>query len=107
MIKLPPTLSLVPPDANSFGNPKADLKVIEFADLNCPSCQHHSPLVKEFVRQHFDHVELVYRNFPLPVMRPTASPVNSPRGPRITKPAASWMATIAATCVSLVVAICR
>ena len=64
--KLPPNFSLIPTSPNRYGDPSSPVTIIEFADLNCPSCQMHSPLVKEFVRQHEGKIQLIYRHFPLP-----------------------------------------
>jgi len=65
-IVVPTNYSLIPASPNRYGDPNAPVTIVEFADLNCPSCQQNSPLVKEFVRQHEGKVQLIYRHFPLP-----------------------------------------
>jgi len=65
-ITVPTNFSLIPKSPNRYGDPNAPVIIVEFADLNCPSCQANSPLVKEFVRQHEGQVQLIYRHFPLP-----------------------------------------
>jgi protein-disulfide isomerase len=44
-------------------NPK--LTIVEFADLQCSTCQMRSPMVKEFVSQYPQKVRLIYHHFPL------------------------------------------
>ncbi|HWD39505.1 MAG TPA: vitamin K epoxide reductase family protein [Fimbriimonas sp.] len=60
-------LQLIPDNPKYFGNLNAPVKILEFADLNCPSCQQYSPLVKEFVRQHPNNLCVIFRHFPLPM----------------------------------------
>lgn len=62
-------VELVPKGANSFGNPDAQVTIIEFADLMCPSCQSDSPLVKDFVTRH-RNVKLIYRHYPIVQLHP-------------------------------------
>jgi protein-disulfide isomerase len=58
---------LIPPDPFVFGDLKAPIKVIEFADLNCPACQKESPKLKDYVRQHQGKICVIFRNCPLPM----------------------------------------
>jgi protein-disulfide isomerase len=58
---------LIPADPYVYGDLKAPIKVIEFADLNCPACQRDSPRLKDFVRQHAGKICVVFRNCPLPM----------------------------------------
>ena len=56
---------LIPDRPNSFGPEEAPLTIVEFADMNCPSCQKTSPKVKEFAVTNPKTVRIVYRHFPL------------------------------------------
>jgi protein-disulfide isomerase/uncharacterized membrane protein len=53
------------PGPFTFGDFSSPIKVIEFADLNCPACQKDSPQLKDFVRQHQGKVCVIFRNCPL------------------------------------------
>ncbi|MEZ0327666.1 MAG: vitamin K epoxide reductase family protein [Fimbriimonas sp.] len=66
-IKLPPGTyeKLIARDANSIGPKNAKLTIVEFADLQCGSCQTHSPMVKAFAQTYPDKVRIIYRHFPL------------------------------------------
>jgi len=58
-------VELIPADAHSFGDPKAPITVVEFADLCCPSCQRNSPKLKHFITEHPGKIRMIYRHFPL------------------------------------------
>ncbi|CAN5732760.1 hypothetical protein BH11ARM2_BH11ARM2_18290 [soil metagenome] len=60
-------VQLVPDRANIYGDPKAPVTIVEFADLCCPVCQRMGPMTREFVDKHPGKVRLVYRHFPLPM----------------------------------------
>lgn len=62
-------IQLIPDDPNIYGDPKAPVTIVEFADLNCPSCQTNSPLIKEYVREHPGKIRLIYRHLPIPSHR--------------------------------------
>ncbi len=56
---------LMPADAHVFGDPKAPITVIEFADMFCPLCKRMTPSLKKFVKDHPGKVRIVYRHYPL------------------------------------------
>ncbi|MBZ5511977.1 MAG: thioredoxin domain-containing protein [Acidobacteriia bacterium] len=56
---------LVRPDSHSTGNPQAPVTLVEFADLQCPSCVAAEPEMRELRRLYHDRVRFVFRQFPL------------------------------------------
>lgn len=56
---------LVRPDSHSTGNPQAPVTLVEFADLQCPSCVAAEPEMRELRRLYRDRVRFVFRQFPL------------------------------------------
>jgi protein-disulfide isomerase len=72
VIDIPKSITLIPDKPNLYGDANAPVTIVEFADLNCPSCQANSPLIKEFVREHEGKVRLIYRHFPLPIHKTSA-----------------------------------
>ncbi|MCO4772668.1 MAG: thioredoxin domain-containing protein [Deltaproteobacteria bacterium] len=56
-------------DLNSFdgvkGSTDALVRVVEFADFECPHCQMAAPQVKDIVERYGDKVEVVFKNYPL------------------------------------------
>ena len=71
-ITIPPNYSLIPNRPNLYGDFNAPITIVEFADLNCPSCKANSPMVKEFVREHEGKIRLIYRHLPLPMHKTSA-----------------------------------
>jgi protein-disulfide isomerase len=63
--------TLVPDHPNQLGDPNAPVTIVEFADLNCPSCKLNEPILKQFVHDH-PRVRLVYRHLPLKI-HPTSA----------------------------------
>jgi protein-disulfide isomerase len=55
------------------GPENAPVTVAEFADFECPSCGHASPLLKDFAQKGGDKVRLCFMPFPLP-SHPNALP---------------------------------
>ncbi len=55
----------VDPEASVWGNPDADIVIVEYADFQCPACEqsafHLRPTLFEFA----DDVKLVFMNYPL------------------------------------------
>jgi protein-disulfide isomerase/uncharacterized membrane protein/rhodanese-related sulfurtransferase len=56
---------LVRPDSHATGNPQAPVTLVEFGDLQCPSCVAAEPEMRELRRLYFDRVRFVFRQFPL------------------------------------------
>lgn len=46
--------------------------IIEYADFQCPACGAFSPIVAQLVENYPDHVQVVYRHFPLNGIHPNA-----------------------------------
>lgn len=61
---------LIPKKVNSFGDEKAPVTVIEFADMMCPMCQQDSPQLKKFAQEHPGKVRLVFRHYPIEQLHP-------------------------------------
>lgn len=56
----------------SFGNPNAPLKIVEFADFECPYSRDESLIVREIQARFPDKIHFVYRDFPLEDIHPHA-----------------------------------
>jgi protein-disulfide isomerase/rhodanese-related sulfurtransferase len=66
----PPTASdiagkLVRPDSHATGNPQAAVTLVEFGDLQCPSCAASEPEMRQLRRRYGNRVRFVFRQFPL------------------------------------------
>lgn len=48
-----------------IGAKKPKLKIVEFADYECPYCKRAHKKVREFVRKNSDIIQLVHRHYPL------------------------------------------
>ncbi len=60
--------SSIPPltsQDQEFGNPKAKVQLVEYADFQCPACLAEYPELKKFMNDYKDKVLVVYRYFPL------------------------------------------
>jgi protein-disulfide isomerase len=56
---------LVPEGANIYGNPDAPVTIVEFADLQCPTCRAGYPKLKDIIARGNGKIRLVFRHFPL------------------------------------------
>lgn len=56
---------LVRPDSHATGNPQAVVTLVEFGDLQCPSCVAAEPEMRELRQRYGDRVRFVFRQFPL------------------------------------------
>lgn len=56
-----------------YGNPDAEVSLIEYSDFECPFCKRFHPTSKELVDKSHGEVNLVYRHFPLPMHEPSAT----------------------------------
>jgi len=55
-----------------FGNNKAEVKVVEFSDFECPYCRRFGETMKQVVADYNGEVAWVYRHFPLESLHPYA-----------------------------------
>ncbi len=53
------------PDDHTLGNPKADIVLVEWSDLECPFCKRHHDTMNQLVKEFNGKVEWVYRHYPL------------------------------------------
>lgn len=58
---------LVRSDSYKIGSESARVKIVEFGDYQCPACKAAHPILKKLIEQKGDQIELVFRNFPLPM----------------------------------------
>lgn len=52
-------------DAPVWGNPDAEITIVEFADFQCPACKQAAFFFKPALAQYQDRVKFVFMNFPL------------------------------------------
>lgn len=55
----------VHPEAPVWGNPEASVKIVEFADFQCPSCKVLGERIKGALAEFKDDVEFRFQHFPL------------------------------------------
>lgn len=48
-----------------FGNPRAPVTVVVFADFECPHCRAEAPVLRQAVQQFRGQARLVYKHYPL------------------------------------------
>jgi protein-disulfide isomerase len=48
-----------------WGNPKAPVTIVVFADFQCPRCKSEAPVLREQVTERRGQVKLVFKHFPL------------------------------------------
>lgn len=67
---------IITPEVNGddwvFGNPDAEISIVEYSDIDCPFCQALHPTLKEIVQKYPNDVNWVYRHFPLGQIHPEA-----------------------------------
>ena len=56
----------------SAGNPSAPVTIVEFSDFQCPFCQRLSPTLKQVLDKYGDNVQVVWKDFPLTQIHPSA-----------------------------------
>lgn len=55
-----------------FGNPDAEISLIEYSDFECPYCKHFHSTAKRTVETYAGKINWVYRHFPLSFHNPGA-----------------------------------
>jgi len=63
----PPRVEVAVGDGPRSGKTDAPVQIVEFADYECPYCIKVHPTIKKLVAEYGDRVNLVFRNFPLPM----------------------------------------
>jgi len=63
---------LVRADSHMTGNPNAAVTIVEWGDLECPSCGLEQPTVRELRQKYGDRIRFVFRQFPLMSLHPQA-----------------------------------
>jgi protein-disulfide isomerase len=71
-VRSPPRDVDVPAHTATKGAKGAKVKVIEFADFECPYCSQAAESVKALEKKYGDKVEFAYRHFPLKSIHPNA-----------------------------------
>ena len=64
----------------SIGDPNAPVKIVEFADMQCPACRSAQPILKSVLEKHKDQIYFVFRHYPLSThknARPAAKAVEA------------------------------
>ena len=57
----------------SFGPADAPVTIVEFGDLQCPSCRAEAPLLRELIPELFPNkIRIVFKDFPLESIHPWA-----------------------------------
>ena len=54
-----------PEDASIWGNPDAEIEIVEFADFQCPACAQSAFHLRPTLFQYEDDVKVVFMNYPL------------------------------------------
>jgi protein-disulfide isomerase len=52
-------------DDHTLGNKDSKVVLIEYSDLQCPSCKAYAPVLEQVVAEYGDRILFVYRHFPL------------------------------------------
>lgn len=55
-----------------YGNPDAEVTLVEYADFQCPGCAQVAPVVKQLAEKYKNDLAFVYRNYPLTSSHPNA-----------------------------------
>src|SRR3989339_885447 len=59
-------------DDPTFGKANAPLRIVEFADFECPFSKAESLVVRELMARFPDKIQFIYRDFPLVDVHPNA-----------------------------------
>ncbi len=71
-VRSPPRTIDLPAWAGRKGASGAKVRVVEFADYQCPYCSRAADAMRSLAKRYGDRVEFAYRNFPLRNMHPDA-----------------------------------
>lgn len=55
-----------------IGNPNSKVVLVEYADMQCPTCKAFDPIVNEVVNGYKDKILYVFKHFPLTQIHPNA-----------------------------------
>ncbi len=67
-----PRLSVEIGNSPSIGNHSAKIKIVEFADYQCPFCATAEVTMKQVLDKYKDHIQFSFKNFPLVQIHPQA-----------------------------------
>lgn len=72
--KIPITANIRPiaTDEHLFGNPDAEIVIVEYSDLECPYCKMFHEVMHQVVAEEGGEVAWIYRHFPMPSLHPMA-----------------------------------
>jgi len=59
------SLSEITEGEHIYGNPNAEITLIEYSDFQCPACSAYREPVKNIVDKYNDKIRFVYRHYPL------------------------------------------
>lgn len=62
-----PLPSAITVDDWTKGNPEAALTLVEYSDLQCPTCAYYNPIVNRIIEDYGDQMYFAYRHFPLSI----------------------------------------
>lgn len=54
------------------GSNEPKVVIVEFADFQCPGCRNAFPVLNDVMSRYGEHVQLIYRHFPLSSIHPNA-----------------------------------
>ncbi len=54
------------------GSDEPKVVIVEFADFQCPGCRSAQPVLDQVIATYGEHVQLIYRHFPLSSIHPNA-----------------------------------
>lgn len=60
-------------DDHIYGNPNAQISLVEYSDFECPFCKRFHPTAKQVIEAYDGKVNWVYRHFPLSFHDPLAT----------------------------------
>jgi protein-disulfide isomerase len=63
--KTTPTNANAKPTSHIIGSDKTGVKLVEYADYQCPFCGQYYPIVKQVVEKYKDQIQFQFRNLPL------------------------------------------